>query len=239
MSRWNQLKFNNLKADLLHVIYPNHCLICDLETPHITSSICPICASELHYTNFEQFTVPTELDQLFWGRVHLRQTYAHLFFNTGNSTQKLLHALKYKDRSDLAFYMGQEIGKQLLPCDQWKDIDAIVPVPLHPKKAFIRGYNQAEKIADGIAQELDKPVVSSLLQRAVFTESQTKKGKLSRWDNMQDRFAGNVPSQLTFKHIAIVDDVVTTGATIETCIRLLQQNFPQTQISIIALAIAQ
>lgn len=239
MPVFNRTNFNKLKADFIHAIYPNYCLICAIEIPHIASSVCPVCQDELQYTFFEKYTIPTQLDQVFWGRVPVRNTYAMLYFNAGNATQKILHTLKYKDRADLAIYMGQEIGKRITTVAHWQDVDALVPVPLHPKKAFIRGYNQAEKIADGIGQTLQKPVLTQLLHRSVFTESQTKKNKLSRWDNMQDRFTGNSTDAQSIKHIAIVDDVVTTGATLETCIRVLQANFPQVDISIIALAIAQ
>jgi ComF family protein len=135
--------------------------------------------------------------------------------------------------------MGSEIGRRIEQLTKFQDLDALIPVPLHPKKEFIRGYNQAEKIAEGIAEILHIPVNTQLIKRAVFTESQTKKGRLSRWDNMQDRFESYRNKGKALKHIALIDDVVTTGATIETCMQILRKQFPEIQISIISIAVAQ
>lgn len=232
-------KFNKWKADLLHAIYPNLCIVCETETPHIRSTICPVCESELHYSFYENYTEPTPLDELFWGRTFLHSTYALLLFNEGNSTQHILHTLKYKNRSDLAVYMGSEIGKRIHKHHRHATVEALIPVPLHPKKEFIRGYNQAEEIAKGIAEITGIPVRTDVLERTVFTESQTKKGKLSRWDNMQNRFATRGQTSQTFRHIALVDDVVTTGSTLETCIGILKNRYPDLHISVITLAMAQ
>ena len=232
-------KFNKWKNDFLHLLYPRYCIICNIDTPHTQSTICPVCSSELHYSNYENYSEATPLDKLFWGRTNVHQTYALLLFEKGSATQKILHTLKYKDRSDLAVYMGNEIGKRAVQLQQFQDLDALIPVPLHPKKEFIRGYNQAEKIADGIAEIIHVPVNTQLIKRAVFTESQTKKGRLSRWDNMQDRFESYRNKGKVLKHIALIDDVVTTGATIETCIQILRKQFPDVQISILTIAVAQ
>lgn len=232
-------KFNKWKNDFLHLLYPRYCIICNMDTPQIQATICPICSDELQYSNYENYEVATPLDKLFWGRTNIHATYALLLFGKGNATQKILHTLKYKDRSDLAVYMGNEIGRRIAAIAVFNDLDALIPVPLHPKKAFIRGYNQAEKIADGISETINVPVNARLIKRAVFTESQTKKGRLSRWDNMQDRFENYRNKGESLKHVALIDDVVTTGATIETCVQILRNQFPDVQISIISIAVAQ
>ena len=232
-------KFNIWKNDFLHLLYPRYCIICNMDTPQTQATICPVCSSELHFSNYENYSEATPLDKLFWGRSNIHATYALLLFGKGNSTQLILHTLKYKDRSDLASYMGSEIGRRIEQLTKFQDLDALIPVPLHPKKEFIRGYNQAEKIAEGIAEILHIPVNTQLIKRAVFTESQTKKGRLSRWDNMQDRFESYRNRGKALKHIALIDDVVTTGATIETCMQILRKQFPEIQISIISIAVAQ
>ncbi len=235
----NRFFFNKWITDLMHVLYPNFCLVCDTETPHSPSPICPICEDDLHFTYYESYTEPTSLDQLFWGRVPLHRTYAMLYFAKTNTTQPILHALKYRDRPDVALHFGERLGEKVKLQPQFADLDALIPVPLHPKKEFLRGYNQSELLAQGIATQLNIPIHNDLLKRVVFTESQTKKGKSSRWDNMQDRFATAVDQKKEFKHVAIIDDVVTTGSTLETCVRLLQESLPETRISIISLAVAR
>ena len=236
-NKWKQ-RLKRPAADLLHLFYPNSCLICDTETPHAPQAICPVCLSELHYTSFEAYTEPTTLDRLFWGRVPLEKTYALLYFSDSASTRAILHALKYKDRSDTAEYFGERVGEQVKSMEAFRDLDALVPVPLHPKKEFLRGYNQSQKLAEGIAAKTGTTIDTDLLKRVVFTESQTKKGKTSRWENMQQRFRSQ-ETKKAYRHIALIDDVVTTGSTVETCVRVLQEILPGTKISVIALAMAK
>ena len=119
----------------------------------------------------------------------------------------------------------------------FQSIDALVPVPIHPKKEFIRGYNQSEKLADGISEVLKVPVVVDFLERTKFSESQTKKNRFLRWDNVENNFKSKNRSH--YKHIAIVDDVITTGATLEVIIRTIQENNPEIRISVISLALTK
>jgi competence protein ComFC len=238
-SKNKKLNFNSLRQDLLHVIYPNFCLICDFEMKHSPSAICPVCESELQYTHYEDYSSSSPLDELFWGRIHLEATYALLYFTEQNATRKILHQLKYKNRADLAQHMGEEIGRRILQMEVFNSVDALVPVPLHHKKEFIRGYNQAEELAKGIHSVTKFPLQTDILKRIVFTESQTKKGKLSRWENMQQKFSYESSPKHEFKHLAIIDDVVTTGSTIETCSRIIHEAYPNAKISIISLATAK
>jgi competence protein ComFC len=231
------LNFNKLSKDLLHVLYPHHCLICNMEIPQTKHSVCPLCEHDLHYTNFESFQDNTPLDKLFWGRIQLASTYSLLYFSETNATRILLHQLKYKDRNDLAIYLGKQIAERIKGLPSLSTIDAYIPVPLHPKKEFVRGYNQSEEIAKGMQQVSRIPIDTQLVNRAVFTESQTKKDRLSRWENMQDKFRSQ-QTQKNYQHIAIIDDVITTGSTIETCYRAIRNVMPEVKISVITLAIA-
>jgi ComF family protein len=193
----------------------------------------------LAYTHFEDYSEVTNLDKLFWGRVKLEGTYALLRFKQQSSTQQILHELKYKNNPEIGKHFGKEIGVKMKRIDKFSDMDALIPVPLHPKKEFIRGYNQAEIICKGIAESSGVALRKDLLKRVAFTESQTRKGKSSRWDNMQNRFKLQGIKNRNLKHLVVVDDVVTTGSTLETCIRILREEFPQAKISVAVLAVAE
>lgn len=232
-------KFNKWTRDLLHVLYPQNCLICKHEFNQSKLAICPIFISELSYTNFETYPEATNLDKLFWGRVQLTGTYALLRFKQQNSTQRVLHELKYNNNSEIGLHFGKELGSILKQIPAFSDMDALVPVPLHPKKEFIRGYNQAEVICKGIAETSNVSLRKDLLKRTSFTESQTRKSRISRWDNMQNRFMLRTIKEQNLQHLVVVDDVVTTGSTLETCVRILQNQFPKAKISIAVLAVAE
>lgn len=230
--------WSELKHCISHMIYPDQCLICDEEILKDTSAICSFCKQEMHYTQFEKYTEPTELDKLFWGRVPIEATFSLLFFEKGKSTQKILHALKYKFNPQVGVEFGKEIARTLISLSQFKDLDAIIPVPIHPKKEFVRGYNQSEQIANGISSILAVPVDLHFLKKQSHTESQTKRGRFARWDNVANNFVLKKLKK-TPKHIAIIDDVVTTGATIEALVRSIQENYPEIRISIISLAVTK
>ncbi|WP_341903982.1 phosphoribosyltransferase family protein [Fluviicola taffensis] len=231
--------FNKWMRDLLHVLYPQNCLICKNEFNQSKLAICPICSSELAYTHFEDYSQATNLDRLFWGRIQLEGTYALLRFKQQNSTQQILHELKYRNNPEIGKHFGKEMGLKIKVLSRFSDADALIPVPLHPKKEFIRGYNQAEIICKGIAESSGIALRKDLLKRVSFTESQTKKGRSSRWDNMQNRFKLQGARNTKLKHLVVVDDVVTTGSTLETCVRILRQEFPKAKISIAVLAVAE
>jgi len=231
--------FNKWTRDLLHVLYPQTCLICKNEFNQSKLAICPICSSELAYTYFEDYPEATNLDKLFWGRVNLEGTYALLRFKQDGATQQILHELKYRNNPEVGLHFGKEIGLKIKSLTKFSDADALIPVPLHPKKEFTRGYNQAEIICKGISESSGITIRKDLLKRISFTESQTKKGKTSRWDNMQDRFKLKDTNENGLKHLVIIDDVVTTGSTLETCVRILKEEFPEAKISIAVLAVAE
>ncbi len=228
--------FHQLSTTLSHLFFPQFCMGCESEISTPKQPLCPVCEFDLPFTHFEQQTDPTNLDKLFWGRVPIHRTYALLFFKEGNVAQQLIHALKYHHQQYIGSYTGKLIGERLNKED-FQDVDAVVPVPLHHRKAFLRGYNQAEEIAKGICAVKQWNLQPDLLSRKVFTESQTKQNKHKRWDQLESNFQGHEANQ-NYQHIVIVDDVVTTGSTIETCFRQLQALFPNTKISVVAIAVA-
>lgn len=230
----------NWSADLSHLIYPSTCLVCENEVVAETDLLCVSCYGNLHFTHYEKFDEPSDLDQVFWGRVPLENTCALLCFQKNSGTQNILHAIKYAGKQKLAFEMGALFGQKLMENSaKYGTIEALIPVPLHPKKAFLRGFNQSERIAAGIASVLAIPVDEKLLTRGVFTESQTKKSRMNRWDNVSDVFRVDVTHISNYQHIALVDDVVTTGSTLESCVQIIQNEYPKIKISILSLAIAK
>ncbi len=237
-SFFGQKSWLEIKNSISHMVYPDHCLICEKEILKDTSSICSFCKAEMQFTYFEKYTEPTELDKIFWGRIQLEATYSLLFFEKGKSTQKILHALKYKSNPQVGVEFGEEIANKIKSLPQFKDLDTIIPVPIHPKKAFVRGYNQSEQIAIGLSNSLSLPVDLHFLKKQEHTGSQTKKGRFDRWDNVVNNFVLRKQVKIP-KHIAIVDDVITTGATIEALVRSIHKNYPEIRISIISLALTK
>jgi predicted amidophosphoribosyltransferase len=238
-NRWNKTKVAllKLKNDFLHLVYPEMCLICAVELPNSKIHICHLCENSLRYTYYESYKEPSSLDKLFWGRVKVNATYSLLHFEKDTSTQEILHYIKYKNNIELAKEMGIRIGEKLLSNpEKFGSIDVLIPSPIHPKKRYLRGYNQSEIIANGISKSLNIPVNTEFLTKNVHTESQTKKGRFSRWDNVVDVFNLNPEKLKNAKHIALVDDVVTTGSTLEANILKIRQALPQIEITILCLA---
>lgn len=221
--------------DLLHLIYPEECVCCGRELSVNDETICSFCSTDIALTNFDQFQEPSPMDKLFWGRVDVDKTYAHLFFEKQSGVQNILFSLKYKYQKSLGIHFGKEIGKKIKPWISNKSV--LVPVPLHHRKKFIRGYNQSELLAHGISEETLLTIEKNLIKRNRFTETQTKKSRFERWDNLQNAFTVNTKAP-KFNHVIIVDDVITTGSTIENIVLAIKEVHPHLSFSVVTLAIA-
>jgi ComF family protein len=231
-------QFQLISDGLVNLLFPEACVACQTELSVNEKYLCYTCWESIHLTYFEGFKEPSSLDKLFWGRVNLEATYAMFYFQKGKATQKLLHALKYQFKGNIGVYLGSYAATKLVGHPIFKEVQALIPVPLHPKKAFIRGYNQSEKIAQGIADVWKIPVIKQDVLKTKHTESQTRKDQFQRWDNVTSIF--KVKGDLTkYQHIAIVDDVITTGSTLESMAKELKAANPSLQISIISLALAK
>ncbi len=154
---------------------------------------------------------------MFWGRVKLEGATSLLFYSKGGVVQKMLHDLKYKGNREAGIFMGQELGHELKTLQAFCSADMIIPVPLHPRKRRKRGFNQAEIIADGISDIMKIPVKTNILKRSTYSKTQTRKSRFLRWKNVEQIFFVKTPQSLEFKHVLLVDDVITTGATLESC----------------------
>jgi ComF family protein len=202
--------------DLLHLFFPNLCEGCGSDVVEHDQLLCLQCMAALPVTGFFQ-AKGNPIEKTFYGRLALQHAGAAYYF-TGNSLmQHLVTELKYKGNKAIGEYLGRMTGIALLQCDWHHTIDAIVPLPLNAKKLQKRGYNQAAVIAGGLATILQKPVLLNAVERKIFTETQTKKDRISRWQTMQEVFSVKDAAILENKQVLLVDDIVTTGATLEAC----------------------
>ncbi|NOQ74113.1 MAG: ComF family protein [Crocinitomix sp.] len=215
MSVANQ--FRTISGAFLDVFYPNICQICNTDLNMNEQHVCLSCAYDLPYIGQNKKELQ-KLEKLFWGRVEVQRIYSLLNYQRGNQTQRLLHLLKYKEKKKLGQYFGEVLAEVITEPDK---IHAILPVPLHPKKQRLRGFNQSRVIADGIANKTNIPINETCLIRNAHNLSQTKFSKYDRWDNVRQIFSVKQSKQLENKHVLLVDDVLTTGATIEACILAL------------------
>ena len=183
-------------------------------------TICTLCCYHLPKTNFHLLK-DNSVSKLFWGRVKIESAASYYFFQKESKTQKLIHQLKYQKQKEIGIYLGKQYGYELMKSEFFNTIEVIVPVPLHQKKLKKRGYNQSELFAKGLSQSMQVEINTDALFRAINTESQTKKTKDNRWENVKDIFQIKNAEHLQNKHILLVDDVVTTGATIEACASML------------------
>lgn len=207
--------FRNILQATQHAIFPHNCMGCQTDILDEESLLCAKCFSSLPLTHF--FKVANNpIANLFYARLALQQAAAGYFFTKDGLMQDLLVQLKYKNNPEVGIYLGELIGKQMQGTS-FVEIDAIVPLPLNAKKEFKRGYNQANLIAQGIAKQINKPIINNAVGRKIFTKTQTHEDRISRWENMQNVFEVTNPTLISNKHILLVDDVVTTGATLEAC----------------------
>lgn len=157
------------------------------------------------------------MDDKFWGKLEVKNTYSFLKFGKKGPVQKLLHQLKYGNKPELAAFLGNLYAHQLGKVEEMGTIDLIVPVPLHEKRFKERGYNQAEKFAEGLSQILDIPMAKNALKRVKYTTTQTSKSRFKRYENLKDAFQVENGNELEGARVALVDDVLTTGSTFLAC----------------------
>lgn len=196
--------------------------------------ICTRCLSELPKTNYHrQLSNPIE-DRLF-GRIHLKHAWAFLKFRKSGIVQHLLHQLKYNNHPEIGVRLGMLYGKELQEQGFGNQFDLIVPVPLYSSRKRKRGYNQSAKFAQGLSTSLGIPWDETISIRRRRTATQTRKSKLDRWENVKDVFGVIDSGKIQNKRILLVDDVITTGATVEACgLHLLQNNCAELSIACMA-----
>jgi ComF family protein len=165
-----------------------------------------------------------DIEKLFWGKVNIERACALYYFRKGSDYRPIIHRLKYKGKSGIALRLGEEFGFHLVNSSLYKDISILVPVPLHPEKERLRGYNQSALIASGMSKIMNLPVEKRNLIRTAHTQTQTRKSAVERWENVQSVFAIRDKSKFNGEHILLVDDVITTGSTLEACASIILDN---------------
>ncbi|MCA0231872.1 MAG: ComF family protein [Bacteroidetes bacterium] len=222
--------------DLLDLFYPNTCCACT--TPLVGNEACLCTSCRLTLPRSHSHTIYTpELTNKFAGKVAVSFVYTFLKFEKGGKVQRLLHQLKYKNRPEVGQVVGRLYGDELRAGDVQKRIDLLVPVPLHPRKKAQRGYNQSDMFAEGLSETLGVPWSAEVLARAQFTSTQTRKTRLERFENVSGIFEVVSPAEVVGKRIAIVDDVVTTGSTLESAVATLLESGAK-EVSVITMAAA-
>ncbi len=225
---------NTYLGNFINLLFPRLCQACNgslLGSEHL---LCTNCLFNLPYTGFH-LQPDNAVARQFWGKVDLQGVYALLYFEKGGKVQHLMHQLKYKNMPAIGNRLGTIAGEQLLQTQTFSNIDAIIPVPLHKSRMRERGYNQSTHFAEGLAQQLNAPVVEHQLVRGVKTSTQTRKNRFERFANMQQVFMVTNPEALQEKHVLLVDDIVTTGSTLEACAQELLK-IPGLKLSIAAIA---
>ncbi|HSG67842.1 MAG TPA: ComF family protein [Bacteroidales bacterium] len=206
--------------DFIGLIYPLVCPVCGKSLFRGEKTICTKCYHHLARSRFAK-DEENPAARVFWGRVPLTRAHAAFLYTKGNAVQKLIHHFKYGGHKETGKFLGRELGKEICSIEAFNDLDLIIPVPLHPRKKKKRGFNQSEIIAEGISEAVKIPVKTDQLLRHAYTNTQTRKSKYDRWQNVEQIFRVKDIGALKGKHILLVDDVITTGATMEACIQSL------------------
>jgi len=222
--------------DLISLLFPRLCYACGNHLMRNETLICTECYVVIPRTNYH-LEEDNPVAQLFWGRCLIERAAAFSYYNKGSRIKNLIHNLKYKGIKEIGYELGRIYGLSLKSSGFTTDMDLIIPVPLHPAKKHIRGFNQSEIISMGIADVTGLPVDSKSLCRNTISATQTKRSRYERWTNVEGIFQVIDSQTIKGRHILLVDDVITTGSTIESCTNELLR-ISGVKVSVVALAYA-
>jgi len=229
------MRIKTLLANFFSLLYPELCVICGEPLVESEKFFCLSCFLKLPKTNYHLIPENPAIERLA-GKVSLEKASSYFYYSKGGIAQKLIAEIKYKGNRNLGEWIGSYIAKDMISRGFFQEIDYLLPVPLHRSKEKKRGFNQAEKIAEGIAQVTNIPIETNNVFRIKANTSQTKKGVFERWRNTVDLFHVNNPDLFNGKHILLIDDVLTTGSTLEAVTQSLLKS-QGVKISILTLAI--
>ena len=224
-------------SPLVHFLYPHNCIGCGSDLIEKENFLCLDCINDLPHTGFA-LHAGNPVEKIFWGRIPVTSGTSQFYFSKDSVIQNCIHEFKYRGNKKLGLYLGKVMGKSILNCNRFSNIDYLIPLPLFTAKEFKRGFNQSSILCSGINEIMNIPVVTKIVKRVIHTETQTKKGRIQRWENVEKSFSVIEPDLLKGKHILLVDDVITTGATIEACGREILK-IEGTQLSVASLAISK
>ncbi len=225
-----------LFSSAIHLFYPHICTGCGSDLLAQDALLCIKCTNDLPHTGFDKYA-HNKIERIFYGRVLITAAHSELYFAKGELVQQLIHEFKYKGNKEIGLYLSRIMANNMINSSRFSNIDYLIPLPLFAKKEFMRGFNQAEIICDGMSEIMNIPVLTKNVIRKQYTETQTKKHRTERWENVAESFKINDPEVLHNKHVLLVDDVITTGATLEACAQVMQ-NIPGIKISIATLTTA-
>ena len=204
------------------LLYPKLCGGCGNHLYENEEVVCVYCRASLPLSGECDFENNAS-EKLFWGKVPITAAASFLFFQKKSSTQHLLHQLKYQQKENIGEWLGEQFAYSLQSKGRFAAVEIIIPVPLHPSRIKFRGYNQCDAIARGMASVLQIPIVNGVLTRSVATQSQTKKNRFQRFENMESVFSISEKANRLPNHVLLLDDVLTTGATLVSAAQVLQQ----------------
>lgn len=229
--------FSDLFGSLLDTLFPRLCTVCDASLASHQRYLCTKCLAGLPRTLFHRQDF-NPMEQLFAGKVPIERAAGFIFYEKDNPYSAILHKLKYRNMPHIGQFVAEMYARELLDDDVFTDIDAVIPIPLHPSKQAKRGYNQSEHIAQGFAEVMRVPMLTDVLVAVRNHESQTNKGIYERWLNTQNIFAAQNTHRIEHRHILIIDDVVTTGATLLSA-ALTLADIPGIKISLATIGVAR
>lgn len=223
--------------NLFNLFFPKVCLACSNFLSDNEEYVCTDCRHSLPVTNYH-FNDSEQVKKVFYGRVKLENATSLLRFQQKGIVQQLMHNLKYKGHEEIGLFLGSWLGEELKSSKLFKNIDVVIPVPLHKKKFKQRGYNQVSEFARQLAHNLDADYLEDILVKITNTSSQVQKSRRARWDSSREIFSVRNQNRIKGKHILLVDDIITTGATIEACSNQLLKS-KNIKISIASMAIVE
>jgi ComF family protein len=226
----------DLWDDFISLLFPRLCYACGNTLLRNERLICTECYILIPRTDYHLHE-DNPVARLFWGRCRIERASAFSFYNKDSRIRKLIHNLKYKGIKDVGTELGKIYGQSLAGSEFLADVDLIIPVPLHPSKMRIRGFNQAEVIAEGFSASTGIEVSNEALLRVSHSDTQTKRSRFERWKNVEGIFVVNDPDKISGRHILLLDDVITTGSTLESCANELLK-IGGVKVSVVALAVA-
>jgi ComF family protein len=223
-------------TSLINLFFPHCCTICGTPLVHGEEFLCMRCNMNLPRTHFHLLP-DNPVERLFWGKMNLERATSFIYYHRGSDSSKIIHQLKYGGRKEIGEVMGRYMATEILPSGFFDGIDVLIPVPLHPKRLRDRGYNQSEWIAKGIANVTKLPIETQVIKRKKHIETQTHKTPFERWENVHQIFALQQPERIEGKHVLLIDDVLTTGATILACASTFSE-IKDLKISVLTIAVA-